>query len=98
MVHYPQQFEVRGPQIGTGATESMCKAIPRRAEGMGMRWDWDHAQAVMALEALEQSHQKVTMLGNLITHPELTQAVRIARPIRGNRVVGATSKPAEAVR
>jgi hypothetical protein len=33
----------------------MCKAMARRLKGVGMRWDGDNAEAVMALEALDQS-------------------------------------------
>jgi hypothetical protein len=56
MIRYPQFLE-KGWQIGSGPTESMCKVVPRRAKGVGMRWDSDNAEAVMALEALEQGHQ-----------------------------------------
>jgi len=44
-----------GWDIGSGPTESMCKALTRRLKGRGMRWDADNAEAVMALEALMQS-------------------------------------------
>jgi hypothetical protein len=54
MVLYPE-FLALGRQIGSGPTESMCKATTQRIKGVGMRWDADHAEAVMALEALEQS-------------------------------------------
>lgn len=40
--------------IGSGSTESMCKALTRRIKQRGMRWDADNAEAVMALETLEQ--------------------------------------------
>ena len=45
----------RGWDIGSGPTESMCKALTRRLKGRGMRWDADNAEGVMALEALMQS-------------------------------------------
>ena len=56
MIRYPQFLE-KDWQIGSGPTESMCKAVPRRVKGGGMRWDRDNAEAVMALEGLEQGHQ-----------------------------------------
>jgi hypothetical protein len=49
-------LEERGCHIGTGAIESMCKAVPLRVKGPGMRWDIENAEAIMALEALEQSN------------------------------------------
>lgn len=54
MVRYPQ-FLQQGLQIGSGPTESQCKQVPRRVKGRGKRWDADNAEAVMALEAMEQS-------------------------------------------
>jgi hypothetical protein len=54
MIVYPQ-FLSRGLQIGSGPTESQCKLVPRRVKGRGKRWDSDNAEAVMALEAMEQS-------------------------------------------
>lgn len=54
MIQYPQFREV-GRQIGSGPTESMCKATTLRIKGVGMRWDADNAEAIMALEALDQS-------------------------------------------
>lgn len=54
MVLYPE-FLALGRQIGSGPTESMCKATTQRIKGVGMRWDGDNAEAIMALEALEQS-------------------------------------------
>ena len=56
MIRYPE-FLAHGWRIGSGPTESMCKILPKRVKGSGMRWDRDNAEAVMALEALEQSHQ-----------------------------------------
>ena len=53
MIQYPKFLE-RGRQIGSGPTESMCKATTLRIKGVGMRWDADNAEAIMALEALEQ--------------------------------------------
>ncbi len=54
MIRYPEFLEL-GRQIGSGPTESMCKATTQRIKGRGMRWDGDNAESVMALEALEQS-------------------------------------------
>ncbi len=54
MLDYPQ-FIAQGLQIGSGPTESQCKQVPRRVKGRGKRWDADNAEAVMALEAMEQS-------------------------------------------
>ena len=54
MIKYPA-FQAVGRQIGSGPTESMCKATTLRIKGVGMRWDADNAEGIMALEALEQS-------------------------------------------
>jgi hypothetical protein len=54
MIAYPA-FVKAGWQIGSGPTESQCKQVPRRVKGRGKRWDGNNAEAVMALEAIEQS-------------------------------------------
>jgi hypothetical protein len=54
MIQYPE-FLARGRHIGSGPTESMCRATTERLKGAGMRWDGHHAEALMALEALDQS-------------------------------------------
>jgi hypothetical protein len=54
LVAYPE-YLAAGRQIGSGPTESMCKTTTVRLKGSGMRWDGDNAEAVMALDALEQS-------------------------------------------
>ena len=54
MLDYPRLIG-QGLQIGSGPTESQCKQVPRRVKGRGKRWDADNAEAVMALEAMEQS-------------------------------------------
>ncbi len=54
MIQYPK-FQALGRQIGSGPTESMCKATTQRIKGRGMRWDGDNAERIMSLEALEQS-------------------------------------------
>jgi hypothetical protein len=55
MIDYPH-FLKQQWQIGSGPTESQCKLIPRRVKSRGQRWDGDHAEAIMALEAAEQSN------------------------------------------
>jgi hypothetical protein len=54
MILYPK-FQALGRQIGSGPTESMCKATTQRIKGGGKRWDGVNAESIMALEALEQS-------------------------------------------
>ncbi len=54
MLDYPR-CQRMGWDIGSGSTESMCKALTRRLKQRGMRWDADNAEAVMALETLEQT-------------------------------------------
>ena len=54
MIRY-KEFAERGRQIGSGPTESMCKATTLRVKGVGKKWDADNAEAVMTLEALDQS-------------------------------------------
>ena len=53
-IQYPK-FQGMGRQIGSGPTESTCKATTQRIKGCGRRWDGENAEGVMALEALEQS-------------------------------------------
>jgi hypothetical protein len=54
MIRYPEFLE-RGRHIGSGPTESMCRATTERIKGVGMRWEAANAEALMALEALDQS-------------------------------------------
>jgi hypothetical protein len=54
MVVYPK-FRELGRSIGSGPTESMCKATTQRIKGRGRRWDGENAESIMSLEALEQS-------------------------------------------
>jgi hypothetical protein len=56
MIRYPE-FQAKGWQIGSGPTEATCKTLTARLKGSGMRWDADHAEAIMGLEALSQSGQ-----------------------------------------
>jgi len=53
-----KEFAAAGRQVGRGPTESMCKALTQRLKGLGRRWDGDNAEAVMALEALDQSGER----------------------------------------
>jgi hypothetical protein len=54
LIDYPRFLKAQW-QIGSGPTESQCNQVPRRVKGRGKRWDPDHAEAVMAIETLEQS-------------------------------------------
>ncbi len=49
-------LRAEGFSIGSGPTESMCKALSRRLKGIGMRWKPDNAAAMATLEALHQSN------------------------------------------
>jgi hypothetical protein len=55
MIRYVE-FEQNGWDIGSGPTESQCKATTRRIKGRGMRWNPINAEALMSLEALYQSN------------------------------------------
>jgi len=48
--------EQRGWDVGSGPIESMCGVTTDRIKSRGRRWDFDNAEAVMALEALHQSN------------------------------------------
>jgi hypothetical protein len=67
MILYPEFLE-RGRQIGSGPTESMCKATTQRIKGVGMRWDAVNAEAIMSLEALEQSGAWQLYWDNCLPH------------------------------
>ena len=67
MIQY-DEFERRGWNIGSGPIEAMCKATTRRLKGPGMRWDSDHAEAVMALESLYQSQLWDRYWTNVLWH------------------------------
>jgi hypothetical protein len=56
MIRY-ELCEQHGWRIGSSTTESQCGVVPARVKGPGKRWDADNAEAVMALEAMHQSHQ-----------------------------------------
>ena len=53
MIIYPR-CDRMGWDIGSGSTESMCNTMTRRLKLRGMRWDGDNAEAMMALESLQQ--------------------------------------------
>ena len=55
LIDYPRFLKEQW-QIGSGPTESQCNQVPRRVKGRGKRWDPDNAEAVMAIETLEQSN------------------------------------------
>lgn len=55
MIRYPV-FRSRGWQIGSGPTEAQCKASTQRLKGRGRRWDKANAEALMALDCLDNSH------------------------------------------
>ena len=54
MIRYPE-FRAKHWQIGSGPTEAECKTTSQRVKGRGRRWDRDHAEAMMALAALQDS-------------------------------------------
>jgi hypothetical protein len=66
MILYPKFLEL-GRQIGSGPTESMCKATTLRIKGVGMRWDAVNAEALMAIEALDQSGAWQTYWDSLLS-------------------------------
>lgn len=51
---YPA-FRAAGYDLGSGPTESYCKALTARLKGRGRRWDRRQAEALMALAAVEHS-------------------------------------------
>lgn len=55
LIHYPE-FRAKGWQIGSGPTEAQCRTTTGRIKGKGRRWNPENALAIMALEALHQSH------------------------------------------
>lgn len=50
------QCQLHGWRLSSSTTESECGAVPARVKGPGKRWDADNAEAVIGLEALEQSN------------------------------------------
>lgn len=53
---YPA-FREQGYDCGSGPTESQCGTLTTRVKGAGMRWDVDNVGSMMALAALQHSHQ-----------------------------------------
>jgi hypothetical protein len=51
-----EKCDQHGWDVGSGPMESMCGVTTDRIKGRGRRWDIDNAEAVMALEALQQSN------------------------------------------
>ena len=56
MLDYPAARR-RGWDIGSGPTEAAGKNLALRVRGVGMKWDLDHAAAMMNLKALYESGQ-----------------------------------------
>jgi hypothetical protein len=56
MLDYPGAL-ARGWDIGSGPTEAMCKNLTLRLKRPGMKWDRDHAGAMMNLIGLYESRQ-----------------------------------------
>ena len=54
MMDYPK-FRQLGYDCGSGPTESQCGTLTARLKGPGMRWDGDHAEAMMALACIDHS-------------------------------------------
>lgn len=49
-----------GWDIGSGPTEAMCKTLTMRLKRPGMKWDRDHAAAMMNMQAMYESGQAAT--------------------------------------
>lgn len=56
LLDYPAAL-ANGSDIGSGPTEAMCKTLTLRLKRPGMKWDRDHASAMMNLMALYESGQ-----------------------------------------
>ena len=56
LLDYPAAL-AKGHDIGSGPTEAMCKTLTLRLKRPGMKWDSDHAAAMMNLTALYDSGQ-----------------------------------------
>jgi len=56
LLDYPMAL-AKGYDIGSGPTEAMCKTLTLRLKRPGMKWDRDHAAAMMNLTALYDSGQ-----------------------------------------
>ena len=56
LLGYPAALAA-GQDVGSGPTEAACKTLTLRLKGSGMKWDRDHAAAMMNLTALYDSGQ-----------------------------------------
>ena len=56
MVESPAAL-AKGWDIGSGPTKAMCKNLTLRLKRPGMKWDTDHAAALMNLVAIRESGQ-----------------------------------------
>ncbi len=56
MLDYRRALD-NGWDIGSGPTEAMCKTLTLRLKRPGMKWDADHAAAIMNLLAMRESNQ-----------------------------------------
>lgn len=56
LLDYPMAL-ANGYDIGSGPTEAMCKTLTLRLKRPGMKWDREHAAAMMNLTALYDSGQ-----------------------------------------
>jgi len=63
MLDYPMAL-ANGYDIGSGPTEAMCKTLTLRLKRPGMKWDRDHAAAMMNLTALYDSGQSKAYWAN----------------------------------
>jgi hypothetical protein len=64
MLDYPKAL-AHGWDIGSGPTEAMCKNLTLRLKRPGMKWDRDHAAAMMNLHAMYESGQAKTYWSGL---------------------------------
>ena len=51
-----RELRERGIQIGSGPTEAQCKTTTQRIKGRGRRWDFENAESMMNLAALDASN------------------------------------------
>ncbi len=56
LLGYPAALAA-GRDVGSGPTEAACKTLTLRVKGSGMKWDRDHAAAMMNLTAMYDSGQ-----------------------------------------
>lgn len=63
LLAYPSAI-ANGQDIGSGPTEATCKTLTLRLKRSGMKWDRDHAAALMNLTAMYDSGQSRTYWSN----------------------------------